>query len=107
MGQFKRRKYRLKESQDLESGTTHEEEIQPKIPQDLKGRVEKKKNQKEFRNMKRWRLFQHQMKKSKIYHLDIKPQIKLVGEEIKIAKHRTTSFYVNWDYITVVGETND
>jgi hypothetical protein len=42
--------------------------------------------------------------------MDIKPQIELIGEEIKIAKQNVAIeplvFCVNWDYSIKVGETH-
>jgi len=49
---------KTKEPQDLKSGTTQEEEVQPKKPYDLKEGVRKKQHHQEFKNKKRWRLFQ-------------------------------------------------
>jgi hypothetical protein len=47
---------------------------------------------------------------SKIRHLEIKPQIELVGKEIGIAEQNiyiyiTIVSSVDWDYNTIVGET--
>ncbi len=55
-GTSQEKEVQTEESQDLRSGTT-QKEVHPKIPHDLKGKGYEEKNQREFRNRKRWRLF--------------------------------------------------
>ncbi len=55
-GTVQKEEVQTKELQDLKSGTI-QKEVQVEIHKTLKEGVKKKKNQREFRNKKRWRLF--------------------------------------------------
>jgi hypothetical protein len=65
VGQLKGRKYKLKNRK-----TSKVEQFKRRYNQryhtTLEEGVKKKKNQREFMNNKRWKLFQHQKKRSKI-----------------------------------------
>ncbi len=72
----------IEESLDLRSGTIHEE-VQPEIPQDLRKGGQEEKKPKGIHEHEKVEAFPTPEKEiSKIQHLDIKPQTKLVGEEI-------------------------
>jgi hypothetical protein len=47
----------IEKPHDFKSGVVHEEEVQPKKPQDLKRGGQEEKNHRKFKNMKRWTLF--------------------------------------------------
>jgi hypothetical protein len=68
VGQLKRRKYRLKNHK-----TSKVEQLKRTYNQryhmTLEEGVRKKKNQREFKNRKWWRLFQHQKKRYLIYNI--------------------------------------
>jgi hypothetical protein len=76
----------------------------------LKEGVKRKKNQREFKNTKRWRLFHHQKKRYPKYNIWTSNlnEISGGGDQNYKAKHkyRTPSFFVSWDYNTIEGETN-
>jgi hypothetical protein len=67
--QPKRRKYRLKNLMTLEMEQPKRRRYNHRYHEALKEGVRKKKNQKELRNNKRWRLFQHQKKRYPRYNI--------------------------------------
>ncbi len=69
VGQLRRRKYKIERSQDFRSGATHKEDVHLEIPHDLREGVGKKNNYREFKNKKRWRLFQRYKKRYPRYNI--------------------------------------
>jgi hypothetical protein len=59
MEQFKRKKYRLKNHKTSKNEQFKRRRYNQRYCMTLEEGVMKKKNQREFKNKKRWRLFQH------------------------------------------------
>ncbi len=110
MGQLRRKKYRLRNHKTLKAQQLKRRRYSQRYHKTLEEGVRKKNNQREFKNRKRWRLFQHQQKR---YIQDTSSGNKTTnkisggGDRNYRAKHTYTTigFYVDWDYSNVLGET--
>ncbi len=76
----------IEESQDFINGAAREEEVQLEIPHDLRGGGYKERKKGILEQEKVEAIPAPEEMISKIQHLEIEPQTKLVGEEIGTAK---------------------
>ncbi len=76
----------IEESQDFINGAAREEEVQLEIPHDLRGGGYKERKKGILEQEKVEAIPAPEEMISKIQHLEIEPQTKLVGEDIGIAK---------------------
>ncbi len=77
----------IEEPHDFKSGTIQEEEVQLEKPHDLKGRGHEEKEPQRIQEQEKVEVIPIlQEKESKIQHLEIEPQTKLVGEDTRITE---------------------
>jgi hypothetical protein len=69
MGHLKRKKYKLRNHRTSKVEQLKRRRYNHRYHRTLEEGVKEKKSQKEFRNMKRWRLFQHQKKRHPRYNI--------------------------------------
>jgi hypothetical protein len=86
VGWFRRRKYKVRNHKASKVEQLRKRRYNQKYHGTLEEGVRKKKNQGELRNKKSGGLLTPKENISKIQHMDIKPQIELVGEEIGTTK---------------------